>query len=320
MGGAIDSWTTLDDLADRLAPLRPLTLVTATDGNHGRAVARIAAQLGFAAQIFVPAGMAAARIRAIESEGAQITIVDGTYDEAVALAAAQASPHCLVISDTAWPGYELIPQHVIAGYSTIFWEIDDELERRGEPQPDLIAVQIGVGALAAAVVRHYRRDHRRTANDQRTVQEQSSPVGRRLSIVGVEPTRAACMLESIRAGRMIEVPGPHDSIMAGLNCGAPSPVAWPSVSNGVDLFVAIEDTRAEEAMRLLAQYGVVAGETGAAGLGGLLELLTGQQAAETRAALGITPDTRALLISTEGATDPDAYARIVGQPADTSVL
>jgi diaminopropionate ammonia-lyase len=119
---------------------------------------------------------------------------------------------------------------------------------------------------------------------------------------------------------MIEVPGPHDSIMAGLNCGAPSPVAWPSVSNGVDLFVAIEDTRAEEAMRLLAQYGVVAGETGAAGLGGLLELLTGQQAAETRAALSITPDTRALLISTEGATDPDAYARIVGQPADTSVL
>jgi diaminopropionate ammonia-lyase len=318
MGGALGPWNTLGELAALLEPLRPLTLAAATDGNHGRAVARMAALLGLAARIFVPAGMAAARIRAIEGEGAQVMVVDGTYDEAVALAAEQASPRCLVISDTAWPGYETIPRNVIAGYSTIFWEIDDELARRGEPPPDLVAVQIGVGALAAAVVRHYRSDEGRMTNDDHHIFRPSSFVFRP-RIIGVEPTRAACVLESMRAGRMVELPGPHDSIMAGLNCGTPSPVAWPLVSAGIDLFVAIEDTRAEQAMRALAEAGVVAGETGAAGVGGLLELLTGPDATHVRAALGITPASTALVISTEGATDPDAYARIVGRPAGESI-
>ncbi|HEX5690805.1 MAG TPA: pyridoxal-phosphate dependent enzyme, partial [Roseiflexaceae bacterium] len=181
MGGAIGAWNTLDELAEQLAPLRPLTLAAATDGNHGRAVARTARLLGFAARIFVPAGTAAARIEAIESEGAQVLVVDGTYDEAVALAAKEAGPRCLVISDTAWPGYETVPRDVIAGYSTIFWEIDDELARRGEPPPDLVVVQIGVGALAAAVVRHYRAHERQTTNDERTAHDHSSVVIRHSS-------------------------------------------------------------------------------------------------------------------------------------------
>jgi diaminopropionate ammonia-lyase len=108
-----------------------------------------------------------------------------------------------------------------------------------------------------------------------------------------------------------EVPGPHTSIMAGLNCGWPSLLAYPVVSAGVDCFVAIEDEWAREGMRALAQAGVVAGETGAAGVGGLLALLTGERADEARAILGITPDSHVLAICTEGATDPAAYERIV---------
>jgi diaminopropionate ammonia-lyase len=270
--------------------------------------------LGLAARIFVPAGAAAARISAIEGEGAVVTIVDGTYDDAVARSAAEAGERCLVISDTAWPGYQQVPRWVIDGYSTIFHEIDDQLARRGEPWPDLIAVQIGVGALAAAVVRHYRRDdHRPLTTDHRPSVSRSSVVGRRLSIVGVEPTRAAAMLASMRAGRMVAVPGPHDSIMAGLNCGTPSLVAWPVVSTSVDLFMAVEDQGACMAMRALAADGIVAGETGAAGAAGLLDVLAGPDAAPLRAALGVTPTTRVLLIATEGATDPQAYARIVAQ-------
>jgi diaminopropionate ammonia-lyase len=289
------TWSTLVELSAQIAPLRPLTLVAATDGNHGRAVAHFARLLGLSASILVPAGTAEARVDAIASEGAQVTVVDGTYEDAVRMAADLADAQHLVISDTSWPGYEEVPRWVIEGYSTIFHEIDAELERRGDAGPDLIVVQMGVGALAAAVVQHYRR-----------LGVEPEPL-----IVGVEPLVAACVLKSLRAGHMIEVPGPHNSIMAGLNCGLPSHIAWPLVSTGIDLAVAVEDERAREAMRLLALEGLVAGETGAAGVAGLLELLCGPQAEQQRSLLGITSATRVLTICTEGATDPDAYQAII---------
>jgi len=292
-----ETWSTLPELAGRLAPLKPLTLATATDGNHGRAVARVAALLGFTARIFVPAGTAQVRIDAIAGEGASVEVVDGTYEDAVARAAREANPRCLVISDTSWPGYEEIPHWIMEGYSTILWEIEDELVRRGERDPDIFAVQFGVGALAAAVARHY---HNALPN-------------KRPKILSVEPLRAACMLAAMEAGEIVTVPGPHDSIMAGLNCGRVSIVAWPIVSTGIDAFIAVEDERTREAMRALARVGIVAGETGAASLAGLIELMTGVDKVEHRAALGINESTRALFIVTEGATDPQSYRTIVGR-------
>lgn len=287
-GRRIAEWGSVDELAAQLAPLRPLTLACATDGNHGRAVARMARLLGFAAAIYVPADMAPARIAAIRGEGAEVIVHDGTYDEAVARSAEDAGERTLVISDTSWPGYEAVPRWVIEGYSTIFWEVEDELARLGEAPPDLVAVQIGVGALAAAVVRHVRRPG----------------VTVDAFILGVEPARSACALASVEAGELVEVPGPHDSIMSGLNCGIPSPLAWPLVSGGIDAFIAIDDDRARVATRALHRAGVVAGECGAAGLAGLTtwkERFGGDLRGK-----------RALVVSTEGATDPEAYARIVG--------
>ncbi|HEY7034178.1 MAG TPA: diaminopropionate ammonia-lyase [Thermomicrobiales bacterium] len=280
-------WRTLDDLARQLEPLKPLTLACATDGNHGRAVARMARLLGLGAHIFVPADMAPARRAAIAGEGARVTVVEGTYDDAVARSAEEASERTLIISDTSWPGYEDVPRWVIEGYSTIFWEVDDELRRRGEEGPDLVVVQIGVGALATAVVRHYRRPD-------------AAP---RPFILGVEPTHAACVLASMEAGRIVQLPGPHDSIMSGLNAGLPSAIAWPLVSRGIDAFIAVEDERARAAMRALAGEGIVAGECGAAGLAGLTAWM--------RSFGGAGRGRRALVISTEGATDPAAYRRIV---------
>lgn len=285
---------TLEDLARGLRPHLPLTLVAATDGNHGRAVARVSRWLVLGAHILVPADMVGARREAIASEGAQVTVVPGTYDEAVEAAARLADERHLVISDTAWPGYEQIPTWVMEGYATIFAETDGQLAARGEGPPDLVAVQMGVGALAASVVRHYRAD------------------GRATRVVGVEPLAAACVLRSVEAGHPVDVPGPHDSVMAGLNCGRPSPVAWPFVSGGTSAFVAVPDARAEDAMRLLARDGVVSGESGAAGLAGLLAALTGPDAGPHRAALGVDGDSRVLVISTEGATDPQGYARVTG--------
>jgi diaminopropionate ammonia-lyase len=227
------SWAIHRALAEQPAT----RLVCATDGNHGRAVARMARHFGLEATVFVPADMIAARRAAIAAEGAQVEIVDGTYDEAVERAAAAGG---LVIQDTAWPGYEAIPEWVIEGYGTIGAEIGAE--------PDAVALQIGVGSFAAAMVRRF--------------------AGAR--IVGVEPLRAACALASIEAGEPVEVPGPHDSVMAGLNCGRVSPVAWPVISRGIEAFCTASDDRAREAVRLLARDGIEAGESGAAGLAGLL--------------------------------------------------
>ncbi|THF69706.1 diaminopropionate ammonia-lyase [Deinococcus sp. Arct2-2] len=292
---SISHWHSIAELAGQMRADLPLTLVAATDGNHGRAVARMARWLGLGAHILVPADMVGARRQAVVSEGARLTVIDGTYDEAVEAAARLAGPRDLVISDTAWEGYEQIPAWVIEGYATIFQEIDDQLGALGEGQPDLVSVQMGVGALASAVVQRYRAE------------------GQHTQVVGAEPLRAACVLQSVEAGHLVDVPGPHDSVMAGLNCGRPSPVAWPFVSRGIGAFVAVADARAEEAMRLLALDGVVSGESGAAGLAGLLDLLTGPHAPEARAHLGLTASSTVLLLSTEGATDPEAYARIVGR-------
>ena len=138
-------------------------------------------------------------------------VVDGSYDDAVRLSAELADERRLVLSDTSWPGYEEIPGWVIDGYATIFHEVDAQA-----PAPvDVAFVPIGVGALAAAAARH---------------------LAGRARLAGVEPVSAACVLESARAGEITEVPGPHPSIMAGLNAGLPSLVAWPYLSGAFELF------------------------------------------------------------------------------------
>ncbi len=288
--GTEPTFSTLDELRAALAPLGALTLVAATDGNHGRAVARMARLLGYSCRILVPAGTAAARIEGIESEGASVAVVDGTYDDAVAASARLAADDVLVVSDTSWDGYVDVPARVIEGYATIFAEVDEQLDGAAI---DLVVVPMGVGALTAAVVARYSAS---------------------ATIVAVEPLSAACGLASARAGAPAYVPGPHDSIMAGLNCGTVSLIAWPAVQAGVDVFVAVADAAAEQAMRDLAALGVVAGETGAASLAGLRALVEHADAAGVDVA-----GRHALVLCTEGATDPESYERIVGTPPSRDV-
>jgi diaminopropionate ammonia-lyase len=294
-GSDVEPWSTIDELADRIAPLRPLTLATATDGNHGRAVARMAKLLGLGCRIWVPDNTAAARIDAIASEGAKVIVAKGGYDDAVheaaeAVQAVDPTGHeTVLVSDTAWDGYTRVPEWVIDGYSTIFSEIDDQLGGSDAAQPHVVIVPIGVGALAAAVVTHYRARHRR------------------ILLVGVEPDTAACVVASVEAGRVVSLAGEQHSIMAGLNCGTPSPVAWPRISAGLDWLVTVSDEQARDAMRALARDGIVAGESGAASLAALSEALE-----PLTAAGAVGPWASVLLLSTEGATDPVAYRAIVG--------
>lgn len=278
--GEVPEWSSVDDFADAVANrLGPLRLVAATDGNHGRAVAHVAALWRLKATILVPEGTAAARIDAIAGEGAEVVVVDGTYDDAVARSATLAADDTLVVSDTSWPGYEDTPRWVIEGYSTIFAELAEQLAA----PPDAVFVPLGVGALGAAAATNLRGP----------------------TLVGVEPDTAACVAAAVEAGEIVEVPGPHRSIMAGLNCGLASPVALPTVTAGFTAFVAVTDDVCREAIRTLAEAELDVGETGAAALAGLVMLTT---------LASLPADTRVLLLATEGVTDPANFESIVGRP------
>lgn len=277
----------LDELRARAAAGPVARLVAATDGNHGHAVATVAALLGLQARIYVPAGTTAARLETIADAGAALVEVAGSYDDAVLAAAVEASPEALVVTDTpSVRGGEDTARWVIDGYGTILAEVEEQL---GGERVDVVMVPCGTGGLAAAVVRHFAGVER----------------ARRPRIVVVEPDGAACAYASMQAGRIVTIAaGPADSIMAGLNCGTPSSVAFASLASGVDAFVTIGDDRAVAAMRAYRRAGIATGETGAAALGGLIEL------AEARA-LGLGPDARVLVLCTEGVTDPEAYARLL---------
>lgn len=252
-------------------------LVTATDGNHGRAVARMARHFGTRATIFVPGVMLEATQARIAGEGAQVVRVEGSYDDAVRAAAdfAGAATDRELVQDTAWPGYEEVPGWIIDGYRTLLREIDETL--RGAP--DLVAVPVGVGSLAQAVATHYRREGA------------PHPV-----LLCVEPDTAACLLSSLHAGRMVSV-DTADTVMAGMNCGTVSSLAWPVLSAGVDAAVTVTDAQALQAADDLAALGVSAGPCGAAQLAGLRAILSEPGARE---ALGVRGDETVVLISTEG--------------------
>ena len=289
------------ELRQRLTSGPAIELITASTGNHGRAVARVASYLGCAARVFVPEDASPLRIGAIESESATVVRVNGGYDDAVRRAIEQMHDNAILLQDTSVSERdERSALLVIEGYSTMLREIDDALSEMDEPPPGLVVVQTGVGALAAAVVTHFRR----------------KPPGRSPVIAGVEPCGAASAYASIERGELTTLPMTERTIMNGLACAAPSRVAWPILQNGIDYFMSVRDGRAREAMRILAREGIVSGESGAAGLGGLLELI---QLDVARRPFQLGPDTRVLVISTEGATDPSSFERIVGRSPETVI-
>ncbi|MEV0585233.1 pyridoxal-phosphate dependent enzyme [Nonomuraea sp. NPDC050310] len=273
------SWAIHRALAGRTGP--PATLVTATDGNHGRAVAHVARLLGQHAHVFVPAGVSPEAVAAIAAEQARITEVPGPYDEAVRQAARAAEqPGALLIQDTAWPGYEQVPGWIVEGYSTLCAEVDDQVAAAGAGGPDLVVVPVGVGSLAQAVITHYR----------------SRTGGRSPALLAVEPETAACVTTSLALGRPVTV-ATGETAMAGLNCGTPSSLAWPYLDEGLDAAITVSDAAGARAARDLAALGVHAGPCGAAPLAGLRAALAGPG---RREALGLGPESVVVLLSTEG--------------------
>ena len=214
------------------------TLIAASAGNHGRAVAHVARMRGLAARIYLPARSAPARRAAIAAEAAEVVVVDGGYEEAVAIAAAEgAKPGCLELADV---GASAAAHRVVDGYATLFAEIGDAL--------DTIVVPAGVGSLAAAAARH------------------GAAIGAR--VIAVEPETAACVTASLEAGEPVRIATPGTS-MAGLDCAEVSIAAWPDLLHGLHSTVTVSDAQAHAAMRELAAIGLRIGDCGAAPLAAL---------------------------------------------------
>jgi diaminopropionate ammonia-lyase len=269
------------------------TLVAASAGNHGRAVAHAAAARGLACRVLLPSAVSPARAARIADEGAQVHRVEGDYDAAVAAAERHARvTGAALIADV---GTAPSATWVIDGYATLFREA---AAQAGAPF-DLIVVPVGVGSLAAAAAR--------------SAAHQRPPA----AVVGVEPTTAACVTASLVAGRPVTVPTPGTS-MGGMDCATPSAAAWPTLRDGLAGTVTVDDAEAHQAMRRLAGEGIVAGDCGAATVAGLEALRDDPRCGPLRAALGAAaaPTARVLCVGTEGATDPDAYARVVAAAPD----
>ncbi len=285
----------------QLTRLGAKTFCAATDGNHGRAVAWTARILTQRAVIYMPENTVRARVESIENEGGVVVLVNGTFDDCVARCDKDAKANGWVsISDTAFEGYMEIPKYIMAGYSTIFHELD-QINTPEKPRVDLVLLQAGVGGFAAAGSWFYTH---RYGN-------------RRPYLVCVEPTESDCFLESILKGKGMPKAtlGDQTSIMAGLNCGIPSLAAWPIVKDAMHAFVAIDDCYAEEAMR--AYYHVqgndtpiISGESGASGLAGLIALCGDETLKPIRDRINL-PDCSVLLVNTEGDTDPVNFNRII---------
>lgn len=290
------------------ARLSDFTVISATDGNHGKGLAAAARSVGCKCVIVLHANVSREREEAIAAQGAKIFRIAGNYDESVTVAADLAeSNDWHVVSDTSYPGYEIIPRDVMQGYGTIAAEIVEALDAGDDGRPAFthVFLQGGVGGLAAGMVSYFWEVYGE----------------KRPTIVVVEPQQADCLYQSAICGIASKATGSVDSIMAGLACGETSPLAWRFLVGGADYFLTIQDYHAAQAMKQLAtgsqnDVPIISGESGAAGLAGLIVLRADEHAA---AKVGLSGDSRVLLISTEGATAPRDYKDIVGESADTVV-
>ena len=284
--------------------LGDVTFVTATDGNHGRGVAWVANKLRQKSVVYMPKGSAQMRFDAIAREGADVTITDLNYDDAVRLANKGAEEHgWIMVQDTAWDGYEEIPLWIMQGYSTIINEIVEQLEAAKEEKPTHVFLQAGVGSFAGAVQGYLSHLY----GDDRPI------------TIICEPHGANCIYKSMEAndGKPHNVTGDLTTIMAGLACGEPNTISWKILRDNADFSVSCHDSIAARGMRVLSSplgndQRVISGESGAVGLG-LFTVLSEkkEEYAELMKALKIDENSRILCISTEGDTDVEGYKNVV---------
>ncbi|KAM0550598.1 hypothetical protein ACHAPJ_008856 [Fusarium lateritium] len=264
-----------------------LTLYAATEGNHGRAVARMGAIFDILAEIHVPASMHPSTVKLIESEGAKVIRSKGRYEDAM-LEAETASKHDkgIMVQDHAFGDYQAVPQWIVDGYSTMMREIDSQL---GSAKADFVIAPVGVGSFAQSVVSHFKRE------------------GTSTSMLTVEPDTAACLWKSLEKGEFTEIPT-TGTIMAGLNCGTPSTIAWELLKNGVGASLTISDFEAHESALYLQSQGVNAGPCGGSGVAALRRLTPSD-----KKTLGLDEKSTVVLFCTERNRDYEIPHSVSGE-------
>ncbi len=283
--------------------LGTITFVTATDGNHGRGVAWTARELDQKAVVFMPKGSSQFRVDNIKKENAEVIVTNEYYDETVKMAANFAAENNgVLIQDTAWEGYIEIPTWIMQGYSTLIDEVLEQMKMQGDLMPTHVFLQAGVGSLAAAIQGYLTTKF----GDDRP-----------LTVI-IEPHNAACLFKSAQIGdtKPHAVGGSLATIMAGLACGKPNIIAWRVLRDYADFFISCSDGIAAKGMKILGNSllndpKIISGESGAVGLGLLVELLTNDSYRDLRKKMSLFKESRVLIFSTEGDTDPDHYRKIV---------
>ncbi|AJD29947.1 MULTISPECIES: diaminopropionate ammonia-lyase [Clostridium] len=283
--------------------LGDITFITATDGNHGRGVAWTATQLNQKSIVYMPKGSSLTRLENIRKEGAEASITEFNYDDAVRLAASQAKENgWVMVQDTAWEGYEEIPTWIMQGYGTMASEALEQLRELNIEKPTHIFVQAGVGSLAGAVQGYFA-----------SVFKDECPI-----TVIVEADEADCLYRSVVAGdgKTRAVTGDMPTIMAGLACGEANTIGWEVLKYYSSTFVSCPDWVSANGMRMLGNpikedKKIISGESGSVTSGLLNAIMTNDDMKELREQLKLDQNSRVLLFSTEGDTDPDKYRKIV---------
>jgi diaminopropionate ammonia-lyase len=274
---------------------------TATDGNHGRALAWAARYYNKEAVVFVPNYTTDQRIEAIESEGAKVEKVNGNYDETCAYAEKLCKMNeWELVQDMAWENYEEIPAQIMAGYLTLFQEMEDSLHSLPLPKIDIVFMQAGVGSFSGAGVAYYLMRYG----------------SNRPKIVIVEPKEADGILSSFKGGKITSSKGTGITIMAGLNCGTPSMGAWDLLKCATDVSIRIDDNYSRKAIRELyfpegSDKRIISGESGAGGLAGFISIMEENEFIPLKKELNLNKDTNILFISTEGSTDKNIFNEII---------
>ena len=277
------------------------TFCTASDGNHGRAVAWASKIYHKKAVVFVPAFTTESRIKAIENEGAEVIKIDGNYDETCSFAhKTSIKEDWQLVQDAARENYEEIPAQIMAGYLTHFKELEDSLHSLPKPGIDIVFLQAGVGSWAGSAIWYYLN---RYGNN-------------RPKIIIVEPYEADGVLSSFKADARVQPECNFQTIMAGLNCGIPSLSAWEIIKSGTDISMKVKDDYAKQAIRELYYTNenderIIAGESGVGGLAGFIAFMTLDNMEKLRQNIGVSPKSNILFYNTEGATDPESFNEII---------
>ena len=267
------------------------TVITATDGNHGRGVAWTAHKLGYNCVVYMPYGTAEDRVNNIKALGAKVEVLNLQYDDCVRKADLDARAYgWQLVQDTELEGYKRVPGYIMQGYTTMALEAYEQL---GGIKPTHILLQAGVGSMAAAVTAFFANVYPGEALPK---------------ILIVEPEGADCFYQSAVNGRRTSYKGEMRSMMAGLCCGKPCPTAWKIINCYARGFFSVPDSVSAQGMRALAHPlgsdpKVVSGESGAVTAGLLLS-------PEARECLGFTKNSKVLCFSTEGDTDKLNYQKI----------